>query len=271
MKTRTELKMLAKEAMRLQRKTAILIMLVMTLKALFLVVFNDLFARSLSSFPLFAINLLIVLALIILMVNVMREYLKIYRREHTHVMALYPDFFTHMGHNLSGMMWMVLWGFIWALISIPVIILAIYLVRSGGASMKTLAIILVGPVHLITLIPAIIKSISYSMTPFILSDYPGVHTREALKLSMRMMGGHKKELFKFTLSFFGWFVLSILTLGVLYVVYVGPYYHIALAGFYEEVRAKTVIADDDIIVETETDILQDDDDLVIETAELEAE
>ena len=43
------------------------------------------------------------------------------------------------------------------------------------------------------------------------------------KLSMCLMAGNKKKLFVLVLSFIGWFVLSALTLGSLYVVYVGPY------------------------------------------------
>jgi uncharacterized membrane protein len=238
MKTRKELKMQAKEAMRSQRTTAVLLILVMALKMLALGVFNDIAIGRLNWFLLFAINLLVVLALIALMVNVMREYLKIYRSEHTHVMALYPDFMTHLGHNMGGMMWMALWGFIWSLISVPVILLAVYLMRTTGRGMRLLAIVLVGPVHLIALIPAIVKGISYGMTPFILTDQPDIPAREALKLSMRMMAGHKKELFKLALSFLGWYVLAVLTFGILYITYVGPYYYTTLAGFYEEVRTK---------------------------------
>jgi len=287
MKTRKELKMRAKESVRAQRTTAVLIMLVMALKVLCLAVFNDLVVGHLGRFPLrwyplFIINLLVVLALTVLMVNVMREYLKIYRKEHTHVMALYPDFMTHLGHKLGGMLWMVLWVFIWSLISIPFILLAVYLMRTTGRGMRLLAIVLIGPVHLLALIPAIIKGISYAMTPFILADQPDVSARKALKLSMRLMRGHKRRLFVLGLSFIGWFLLSALTLGILYVVYVGPYYYTTLAGFYEELRVKALTGRDGqpkelngtvIEVQAEIDALDaiDGGDVEIEIEEVEAE
>jgi len=280
MKTRQELKMRAKEAVRVQRTTAVLIMLVMALKGLALGVFNDLVIGKLSWFPLFVVNLLVALALIVLMVNLMREYLKIYRGEHTHVMALYPDFMTHLGHKLGGMMWMALWGFLWALISVPIVLLAVYLMRTTGRGMRLLVLILIGPVHLIALIPAIVKGISYAMTPFILSDCPDVTARQALKLSMRMMDGHKKKLFTLALSFIGWFVLSALTLGILYVVYVGPYYYTTLAGFYDEVRIKALtdgngppkeLSGTVIEVEAEVDALSADEIAAVEAqAEIDA-
>jgi len=238
MKTRRELKTRARAAMGAQRTTAVLILLVMALKVLALGVFNDLAVGRLSYYPLFVINLLVVLALVALMVNVMGEYLKIYRSEPTHVMALYPEFMTRLGHKLGGVMWMVLWVFIWALISVPVILLAVYLLKSTGRGMRLLALVLIGPVHLLALIPAIVKGLSYAMTPFILADQADIPARGALKRSMAMMTGHKKALFWLALSFIGWFVLSVLTLGILYVVYVGPYYQITLAGFYEELRVK---------------------------------
>jgi len=240
MKTRRELKMRAKEALREQRSAASLILLVFLLKLLVWGVFNDIVIGNLGWFPLFVVNLLIALALIVLAVGVMREYLHIYRREHTHVMALYRDFTSHFGHKLAGMLWMLLWVFLWALIAIPIVLLAVYLLRTSGRGRRLLMFALLGPVHLIALIPAIIKGLSYGMTPFILSDCPDIPAREALKHSMRMMAGHKKQLFVLALSFIGWFALSVLTLGILYVVYVGPYYYTTLAGFYDEVRVRAI-------------------------------
>ena len=59
---------------------------------------------------------------------------------------------------------------------------------------------------------------------------------DALKLSMRIMMGHKWELFVFQLSFLGWFILNSFTGGLLGLFYVTPYYYTSLAGYYLEVR-----------------------------------
>lgn len=50
-----------------------------------------------------------------------------------------------------------------------------------------------------------------------------------------MMNGHKMSLFLLDLSFIGWYLLCILTLGLgLFLVY--PYHLTARAHFYEELR-----------------------------------
>ena len=74
------------------------------------------------------------------------------------------------------------------------------------------------------------------MTPYILADCPNVPAKEALKISMRMTKGYKGKIFVCLLSFYGWMMLSALTFGILYVVFVGPYMQTTFAGFYEEMK-----------------------------------
>lgn len=85
------------------------------------------------------------------------------------------------------------------------------------------------------IIPGIIKSYSYSMSPYILAENPDISAREAIKISKRMMYGHKWDLFKLYLSFFWWILLCILTLGVA-AIYVGPYMEATFANFYNELK-----------------------------------
>ena len=93
---------------------------------------------------------------------------------------------------------------------------------------------------LLLVIPGIIKSFSYAMTPFILADCPNVRAKDALKLSMRMMAGHKGELFVFLLSFLGWQLLNLVTFGLLGVFFVEPYQNSAEAVWYLEVREEAL-------------------------------
>ncbi len=86
------------------------------------------------------------------------------------------------------------------------------------------------------IIPGIVKSISYSMTPYILMDQPEISATDALKLSMKMTKGHKWKIFVFSLSFIGWHILSVFTLGILEVFYVLPYQSLATAGIYATLK-----------------------------------
>ena len=90
---------------------------------------------------------------------------------------------------------------------------------------------------LLLIVPGIIKSFAYALTPFILIDKPELSANEAIELSMKMMDGHKLDLFILYLSFIGWYLLSFLTLciGMLWVM---PYQYTAMVAFYEDVKAE---------------------------------
>lgn len=86
---------------------------------------------------------------------------------------------------------------------------------------------------LLLIIPGIIKTYSYSMGFFILADRPDLSGNQARKRSMYLMKGHKWQLFCLDFSFIGWYLLSLLTLGIL-AFWVYPYHMTARAEFYNE-------------------------------------
>lgn len=88
---------------------------------------------------------------------------------------------------------------------------------------------------LLLIIPGIIKALSYSMTPFILQDDPTISGNAAIKKSMRMMDGHKMDLFWLFLSFIGWIILSIMTFGIGFIL-LEPYINTSVAHFYEDLK-----------------------------------
>ena len=90
---------------------------------------------------------------------------------------------------------------------------------------------------LLLLIPGIIKSYSYAMAPYILKDNPEMGAEEAIVESMKMMKGYKLKLFLLDLSFIGWIILMILTLGI-GLLLLAPYMNTARATFYEELKAE---------------------------------
>jgi len=125
------------------------------------------------------------------------------QRDELSVTTPFTEAFKNYPRKLGGSLWMGLFVFLWGLLLI---------------------------------IPGLIKAISYAMTQFILADCPNVKATDALKLSMRMMKGHKWEFFVLGLSFLGWELLSALTLGILGVFYAGPYMRSSFAQYYLEVR-----------------------------------
>lgn len=84
-------------------------------------------------------------------------------------------------------------------------------------------------------IPGIIKGYSYALTPYIMkdmidSDYK-MSITEAITQSRKEMNGHKLDLFVLDLSFIGWWLLGIITIGIGFI-WIIPYYRQTKANFY---------------------------------------
>lgn len=92
---------------------------------------------------------------------------------------------------------------------------------------------------LLFVIPGIIKTFSYSMSPYILIDNPVMTAGEARRKSMEIMKGNKWKLFCLQFSFIGWILLSILTFGILFL-WVIPAMEMSKIAFYKEISGNTV-------------------------------
>jgi uncharacterized membrane protein len=88
---------------------------------------------------------------------------------------------------------------------------------------------------LLLIIPGIIKGLSYSMALYILHDNPGMSSLDAISASRRMMKGCKGQLFCLYLSFIGWALLCLLTLGI-GGFWLAPYVNLSVANFYESLK-----------------------------------
>ena len=96
---------------------------------------------------------------------------------------------------------------------------------------------------LLFIIPGIVKSYSYAMTYYILADNPDMAPTDAITESRKMMDGNKWRLFCLDLSFIGWYLLSILTLGIL-ALWISPYNMMARAEFYESLKPQPAVEDE---------------------------
>lgn len=99
---------------------------------------------------------------------------------------------------------------------------------------------------LLLIIPGIIKSYSYALTPYILVEHPEMSANEAIEESMRLMEGHKFDLFYLQLSFIGWAILSILSLGLGFF-WLIPYQMTAQAAFYRDIKNEAMPLQDNVI------------------------
>ena len=87
----------------------------------------------------------------------------------------------------------------------------------------------------LTLIGGIVKSYSYRMVNFIIAENPKIKPLNALTLSRKMMNHYKMNAFLIDLSFLGWNILRILTIGIVGIL-VDPYYNFTYVEFYYLLR-----------------------------------
>ena len=125
---------------------------------------------------------------------------------------------------------------------------------------------------LLFIIPGLIKTYSYAMTPYILAENPGMTATDAITESRRIMDGNKWRLFCLGFSFIGWGLLcaapALIALGIvsgiavetqslavfLWLVpasipsfigslFLTPYQEAAYAAFYRDVSGTAVVPD----------------------------
>jgi len=89
-------------------------------------------------------------------------------------------------------------------------------------------------------LPGIYVYFTYVMSPYVLEEKPKFSVTDAMRASRKMMQGNKLRLFRLKLSFLGWDLLCILTLG-LACFYVIPLKNTAEAVFYNEISGRAEV------------------------------
>ena len=92
---------------------------------------------------------------------------------------------------------------------------------------------------LLFVIPGIIKAYEYALVPYILADEPYLSPEEVLNRSKNMMQGNKMKLFALGLSFIGWYLLTIVTFGLITIFWTNPYVYASVAEMYRKLKGET--------------------------------
>lgn len=90
---------------------------------------------------------------------------------------------------------------------------------------------------LLLIVPGIIAVYRYALAPYLMAEDPEMGAMEAIEKSKELMKGNKWRLFCLQMSFFGWILLSVLTLDILSL-WIRPYMNVATAAFYLEVTGR---------------------------------
>ena len=91
----------------------------------------------------------------------------------------------------------------------------------------------------ITIIGGAIKHYSYLLVPYIIAENPHIEAKDAIKISRTMMNGNKFKAFLLDVTFLGWEILNIISLGIIGIYY-SPYYTATITELYRVLRKKYI-------------------------------
>ena len=120
--------------------------------------------------------------------------------------STFIDGFSNYIKGILGILWFFIWYFLWTLLFI---------------------------------IPGIIKAIAYSQMFYILAENPNISVSKAMRMSIEMTKGHKADIFMTYLSFIGWFLLSCLTCGILFI-WTVPYIQLTFVNVYQYLKSEAL-------------------------------
>ena len=99
----------------------------------------------------------------------------------------------------------------------------------------TILVIVGSVLSVLILAFAIYIIISFSQVYFILNDEPDMKIGDIITMSFDMLDGYRLDYLVLCLSFIGWLVLGLFTLGILYL-WVIPYMLVTFVNFYDKIK-----------------------------------
>lgn len=111
--------------------------------------------------------------------------------------------------------------------------------QSSGASAFSMFMLVIGVILLVaSIVWLITKSYYYQLAILVAIDNPDMSGADAVEESQRLMTGKRASLFCLELSFIGWAILSVATMGIGFL-WLIPYVHLAKIAFYKYALGNT--------------------------------
>lgn len=111
----------------------------------------------------------------------------------------------------------------------------------SGLGITFLMGLLIAVVWIAAVVFMVMRMLYYSLALFTFLDDPEAGCRAAVRRSKELMRGRRGFFFVLLLSFIGWYLLCVVTVGILSL-WVTPYVSVAEANFYDAVRAPQATA-----------------------------
>lgn len=142
--------------------------------------------------------------------------------------------FNKWGRGILTGLWQLLWYVIWV-IAITVIGIAamipLFLILPDTVESFELVYLLSMLLAIVCSIFVIVKAIEYSHHFYLVAEFPELGIRKALRISILITKGHRADIFITHLTFIGYYLLSIITLGLAQV-WFKPYTDMTFVNIY---------------------------------------
>ncbi len=236
---RAHLKQLAKNQLKGNWKTPILLMFLYTLASIGI----SLIQESTQSFALIVIGTILTILLgVWATVGFPKFYLNIVKNQGNVSLS---DSMVSKGVLMKSFLYNLLLGAIGAIIGIIVGLIMMAFIATELTTYYMYSTPLINTnnmvlacfiIAIVIVIPITIFSLAVAFTGYILVD-KNLGVFESMGLSMKMMKGYKWKLFVLYLSFIGWAILCLFTLGIGYL-WLEPYTGVTFANMYRELDSK---------------------------------
>ena len=167
------------------------------------------------------------------------SFMKLKRSESVSAVSFFKEGFDHFG-KAWGIYWytflkMLLPCLCMFSVIILIIILAVFNMRANVDSLATTLLTSVSVVlYVLTLVYVASRGFLYVLAFPIAYDNPELPAKECVKKSETLMKGNRGNYFMLGLSFIGWSILAVLTLGI-GLLWLIPYMQVAIVCFYERI------------------------------------
>ena len=145
---------------------------------------------------------------------------------------------------LSASLWFAALGMMWAVAYMIVPASLYFYLRVFAAGSNPMGMYSAGLLENVLLIAGIVltatRVISYQPALFVLAGNPEMSVRKAFAECSRYMNGRRMEYFLFALSFLVWYLLATMTFGLM-LLFVEPYYNIAMISYAQLIRGEWLV------------------------------
>lgn len=168
--------------------------------------------------------------------GISRFFLKLVRRNNPRIENLF-DGFKVLGTTILAHIALSIFKFLWyALATIVIILLGLVGTFVFNNQTYTEVQLITSILGFITLSSVVYIGISiflnrYALTYYILSDNKSLEVMDSINKSIELMKGNKIRLFLLYLSFIGWYILGVVSLGIGFI-WILPYVEATIAEFY---------------------------------------